>query len=196
MFEEHYFNSVNYTDYLSRGDRYVQLANEVIGLTDSLGLPRDSVLDFGCAVGHLLGGLKSKVFDLYGCDISVWAREQAWAKGYLVADSPEYDKKHDIVFSLDVFEHMEEEELTHFFDNIDTKVVIFRIPVCAQDNEDYVLEVSRKDPTHKIRWTKDRWRSQFISWGFKPLDLNLHTIYNSEGVYSGIAINYDKLLDK
>lgn len=192
-YDSDYFNSVNYTDYLYRGDRYVKLANEVMGLVDNLELPKDRVLDFGCAVGHLLGGLKEHVPYLYGTDISEWARDQATAKGLPVAATPYFDMEHDIVFSLDVFEHMPLEELQDFMENIDTKAIVFRVPVTAVSGGDYVLEVSRRDPTHNIRWTKEEWRKFFVYFGFDCLNLNLHTIYNSDGVYSGIAINYAKL---
>ena len=62
------------------------------------------------------------------------------------------------------------------------------MPVCANEGEDYVLNVSRVDPTHVIRWTKNQWRKLFENLGYFPLDLNLSTIYNSPGVYTGIAI--------
>lgn len=192
-FDSDYFNSVNYTDYLYRGDRYVKLADEVMDLVDTLELPKSVTLDFGCAVGHLLTGLQPHCDYLYGSDISEWARTQAQSKNLPVTSKPYYDMQHDLVFSLDVFEHMSMDQLQDFFENIDAKVIIFRVPVAAVSGGDYVLEVSRRDPTHNIRWTKDEWRKFFLYFGYDSLNLNLHTIYNSEGVYSGIAIRYDKL---
>lgn len=193
MFDSDYFNSVNYTDYLMRGDRYKKLADETLDLLQRLSLPHDVVLDFGCAVGHLLNGLIDECGTVYGTDISEWALGQCREKNLPVKNTPYFDILHDVVYSLDVFEHMEPDELNDFMEKIQTKAMIFRIPVSAEMGKDYVLEVSRRDPTHIIRWDKETWRSYFYQWGFECVDLNLHTIYNSEGVYSGLAINYDKL---
>ena len=193
MYDSDYFNSVNYTDYLYRGDRYVRLADETLDLCDQLSLPRGYTLDFGCAVGHLLGGLQGRVDALYGTDISEWAVDECRKKNLPVRSDPYFDVPHDLVYSLDVFEHMSHSALQYFMENIDTKVIIFRVPVCKNQGEDYVLEVSRRDPTHNIRWTEGQWYDMFKKYGFHTIALNLHTIYCSEGVYSGIAINYEKL---
>jgi len=54
-----------------------------------------------------------------------------------------------------------------------------------------VLECSRVDPTHVVRWTKAMWREFFRTFGLLNVELNLSTIYNSEGVYSGLALRHD-----
>ncbi len=95
------------------------------------------------------------------------------------------------MFGLDVFEHMNFEDLEAFFKNIKTRAIVFRIPVCANYGEDYVLECSRVDPTHVIRWTKSMWTEFFRTFGFISVELNLATIYNSEGVYSGLALRHE-----
>lgn len=193
MFDSDYFHSVNYTDYMMRGDRYRKLADETLDLLERLSLPHEIVLDFGCAVGHLLSRLDERVDQAYGTDISEWALNQCRQKNLLVLHEPMEDVVHDVIYSLDVFEHMEPDDLNEFMEKTQAKVIIFRIPVSEQMGKDYVLEVSRRDPTHIIRWDKETWRSYFYQWGFECMDLNLHTIYNSDGVYSGLAINYDKL---
>jgi 2-polyprenyl-3-methyl-5-hydroxy-6-metoxy-1,4-benzoquinol methylase len=188
MFSEEYYKSNNYTDYLARGDRYQKLANETLDLLDQLSLPHKIVCDFGCAVGHLLPALDKRSTYSYGTDISEYALDVCKEKKLNVRLEPKWDMNHDLVYSLDVFEHMQVEELNEFFDKIKSNVIIFRMPVCAREGGDYVLEVSRRDPTHTIRWTKEQWSDYFKRYGYHCLELNLHTIYNSEGVYSGLAI--------
>jgi hypothetical protein len=89
---------------------------------------------------------------------------------------------------MDVFEHMPIDQLDLFFNLIKAETIVFRMPVPAAEGEDYFLDVSRADPTHLIKWTKDEWREFFVENNYIPLDLNLSTVYNSTGVYTGLAI--------
>jgi SAM-dependent methyltransferase len=191
MFDKQYYESNNYTNYLDRQDRYIRLAKEVCEFLEKMDLLKGTVLDFGCAVGFLLKGLEKRVEECYGVDISEWALEQARARGHNVSTQVNWNLDHDVVFGLDVFEHMTEEDLDHFFQKIKTKSIVFRMPICANEGEDYVLECSRVDPTHIICWTKQQWIDYFRNHGFLNVDLNLSTIYNSEGVYSGLALRHD-----
>lgn len=189
-FGEDYYKTVNYLDYLNRGGRYDQLADEIMDTLKTLGLSDGPILDFGCAVGHLLASLKKMGYNTaYGVDISEWALEQATLKGLEVLSEIPRGMTHGVTFSLDVFEHMDEQQLSSAMRELETRAIVFRVPVCANRGEDYVLECSRQDPTHQIRWTKNQWRDFFVEYGYVTLDLNLHTIYNSEGVFSGIAID-------
>lgn len=191
MFDKEYYESNNYTNYLDRQDRYIRLAEEVGDFLGKMNLLQEPVLDFGCAVGFLLKGLESKVDDRYGVDISEWALEKARERGHDARKEVDWSKNHGVVFGLDVFEHMSFNDLKDFFEKIKTKVIVFRIPVCANPGEDYVLECSRADPTHNICWTRELWTEWFRSYGFLCIELNLSTIYNSEGVYSALAIRHD-----
>lgn len=191
MFDKKYYESNNYTNYLDRQDRYVRLAEEISDFLSKMNLLQEPVLDFGCAVGFLLKGLEERNIDCYGVDISEWALEQARKRGHDVSTQVNWDLDHGVVFGLDVFEHMTEDDLNHFFQKIKTKCIVFRMPICANEGEDYVLECSRVDPTHVICWTKQQWIDYFRNHGFLNIDLNLSTIYNSEGVYSGLALRHD-----
>lgn len=189
-YDEDYFKTVNYLDYLNRGGRYDQLADEIMSQLAVLNLNSGPILDFGCAVGHLLSALQKIDYnDCYGVDISDWALEQAKSKGLNVGKKIADGTRHGIVFALDVFEHLDEKTLSFVMHQILTRTLVFRVPICANTGEDYVLECSRADPTHVIRWTKSEWKQFFIDQRYIPIDLNLHTIYNSPGVYSGIAID-------
>lgn len=193
-FDKNYFTSINYVDYLERGYRYDKLINELLDLLQKLNLfdindKSKYILDFGCAVGHVLTALERRnIPKVYGVDISDWALEYAYEHGLAVQKSVSWHIHHKLVLALDVFEHMLLDDLKNFFEQIKTDVIIFRIPICKNSGEDYVLQVSRNDPTHLIRWTKDEWKTFFKVHGYFPIDLNLYTMYNSEGVYTGLAI--------
>ena len=188
IFDREYYESNNYTNYLARQDRYIRLAKEVCEFMGKMNLMNSPVLDFGCAVGFLLKGLEQHVDYCYGADISEWARNEANARGLDVREEPDWKLNHGVVFALDVFEHMKPYVLHDFFYNIRTDVIVFRMPICAKSGEDYVLECSKVDPTHVIRWTKKEWQEYFKSWGYTTIYLNLSTFYNSDGVYAGMAI--------
>ena len=189
MFDEDYFKSVNYVDYLNRSDRYDRLADEIMSHLKVHNLDRGPILDFGCAVGFLLESLTKLGYrDVYGSDISEWALERAKEKNLTVYEKPCYGTTHGIVFALDVLEHMCVPEMLDFLEEIRTKAIVFRIPIRREQDHDYFLECSRADPTHHICFSKNDWKKVFEEKGYLCLDLNLHTIYNSEGVYSGIAI--------
>ena len=193
LYDKSYYETNNYTDYLHRGDRYIKLADETIELVEKIRLPHYKILDYGCAVGFLMKGLERHAEKLYGCDISPWATEICRRKGYKVTKRPNFTLNYDLVYYLDVLEHMRLSEVRATLSRVKTKAFIFRIPIAKNEGEDYYYECSRKDPTHVIRWTREQWRDLFQSYNYKCLMLDLHTIYNSDGVYSGIAINYDKL---
>jgi SAM-dependent methyltransferase len=188
IFDEDYYKSNNYSDYLQREDRYVKLAKEITDALDAFNLNLGPVLDFGCAVGFLINGLQKTGHTVDGVDISTYSVNTCLEKGYNVNLSPDYTKQYGTVYALDVLEHMPIDELNDFLDNIKTEIMVFRVPICAREGENYVLEVSRKDPSHIICWTRDQWKRALESKGYTCIDLNLSTIYTSEGVYAGIAI--------
>jgi hypothetical protein len=190
VFDENYFKSVNYVDYLSRSERYDKLADEIMTHLKVHDLDRGPILDFGCAVGMLVESLNKKGYkDVYGSDISEWALDQAKSRGLNVTNEPCYGTHHGVVFALDVLEHMSVKELDDFLSSIRTKTLVFRIPIRREQDDDYYLECSRADPTHIICLSKREWKTYLEEKGYFCLDLNLHTIYNSTGVYSGIALS-------
>jgi hypothetical protein len=189
MYDSNYYESVNYTDYLERGDRYKNLAKEVMTFLRKMDMDHVPILDFGCAVGFLLEALKEMKYETsYGVEISEWAKNECHKKDLDIRDDIIDDYSHGVTFILDVLEHMKVDEIHSLFDRLVTNVIVFRIPVCKNEGEDYVLECSRRDPTHNIRWTKEQWKTFFEQRGYNVHKLNLHTIYNSEGVYSGLAV--------
>jgi SAM-dependent methyltransferase len=189
-FDKTYYETNNYTNYLERGDRYQQTAAELLAHLKTMNLDHGPFLDFGCAVGFLLQGLKNLRPDaeMYGVDISEYAREVCKEKELTALPEVDFTKNHGVIFAMDVFEHMPIDQLDLFFNLIKAETIVFRMPVPAAEGEDYFLDVSRADPTHLIKWTKDEWREFFVENNYIPLDLNLSTVYNSTGVYTGLAI--------
>mgnify|MGYP003120454552 FL=1 len=189
LFGEDYYKTVNYVDFLQRKGRYVKLAEDIDSLLEKLNLNNGPVLDFGCAVGFVVEAMEDRGYeDVCGVDISEWAVSQCKEKGLNVTTEVDYDTDWGLTFCLDVLEHMTIEEVGDFLDNLKTEVIVFRVPVCAEEGEDYVLECSRRDPTHTIRWTPEQWTELMEYHGYVVLSMNLPTIYSSEGVFAGLAI--------
>ena len=94
------------------------------------------------------------------------------------------------VILLDVLEHIDGEELRRIMVLLKKypvlKGVIFRVPVCNREGENFVLEESRRDKTHVQCHTKNWWKEMFETFGYKFKPLNLRTIYDSEGVLAGV----------
>ena len=127
--------------------------------------------------------------DVRGVDISEWAIDQCKQKGLDCSQKVDYNEHWGLTFCLDVLEHMSEEEVDEFLDQLISDAIVFRVPVCANEGEDYVLECSRKDPTHQIRWTAEQWIEKMEYNGYLVLSMNLPTIYSSDGVFAGLAIS-------
>lgn len=189
IYDENYYKSANYVAYLDRGEKYEKTAREIEQLLACLKLNVKPYLDYGCAVGHLVKGFNSiGVEAIEGYDISKWAVNEAVSRGVRAFNSLEENKHYGVAFFLDVLEHIPEEEMEQIFANLSMNCFVFRIPVTKDVGGDYVLECSRKDPTHLIRWTKAQWNSFFFKFGYSTISLDLNTIYDTEGVYCGVGI--------
>lgn len=199
-YTEEYYRTSNYSDYAERGERYYKLARETTNLLDQLGLVnKDSfITDFGCATGHLLTGLKELGYqDVDGVEISEWARKECSGKRLHVFSSLDDWKTDsifasDVVYALDVLEHMNDEDAAKFFEKTrKDHCLIVRIPVASVAGNPFHLEVSRKDPTHINCKTARGWE-HFIRehryYSSRILRLNLSTIYDSKGVFSALVI--------
>lgn len=179
-----YFQSANYTGYLERGDRYQRTACEIIDILRKLGrLQKGSrIVDYGCATGMLIEGLKSEGYGaIVGVDISKWAREQAALRGLVVRASAREIGRADVLIALDVLEHMEDSAIAEVFHVLTPDTFLARIPV-STDGHDFHLAVSRQDPTHINCKTKARWEAMFRELSYSTTRLHLFSIYDSPGV--------------
>lgn len=184
MYDENYYKTGNYIDYMQSNKKKMYLTGaDIIEAIE----PKGMVLDFGCSVGHLVEYFSSQGYDARGVDISDWAVEQAKEKGLNVSKTLDISMEYDIVTALDVFEHMEIDDLSELLANLKTNTIVFRVPICLDGEDDYHLEVSRNDPTHIIRWTRDQWEFLFMFHGYSCTDLNMENIYCGPGGYSAIS---------
>ena len=191
LYDEEYFTSINYSDYLSRYDRYKNLAKETSGLLSEISLinKNSNILDYGCAVGFLLRAYKELDYkNLYGYDISDWAKIEAKDSNVNLIDNIK-DINFDVTFCLDVIEHMTDLEIDKWLSNFNTRALIIRVPVANTTGGDYHLKVSRQDPTHVNCKTKEEWKTLLKGYGFiNFLNLNLLTIYDTKGVWCTICL--------
>lgn len=187
-YDKSYYESNNYSNYMNRAGRYMKTAAELTALLSALSLIKKEtrILDYGCAVGFLMEGLREMGFpNSVGIDVSDWAREEGRKRGNDIRSSLE-ELEHgpypEIVIALDVLEHMTIPEVSQLL-GLMPKALIVRIPTSMDDGKTFHLEVSRRDPTHITCMTKEQWIQVFKDHGYKTfLELNLYTIYDSPGV--------------
>lgn len=144
-------------------------------------------MDFGCAVGFLVKHLTLNNLCI-GYDISDWAID--YGKNVLNIDpltnsyQKVIEKEYDTVLFLDVLEHIRLQEVHQILGDLKSKSIIVRIPVPEHDNGDFLLDVSKNDPTHITKLSKQSWINVFKKHYYncvKPLDLN--HIWDSPGVF-------------
>lgn len=192
QYDEEYFTTSNYSNYLERRERYISLAREIVELLSQIGAVSqdDVILDYGCAVGFLMEGIRDMGYHkVYGYDVSEWAISQARDKGLTVVDEL---GACDVLMSLDVFEHMEDDQIRAVLDDCDADVLVGRIPCADTNQSDFYLEISRQDDTHINCKDKRGWLELLASQGYNTvLPLHLYTIYDSTGVMSFVAFHKD-----
>lgn len=192
--EDYYLNSKksNYTDYLSKD--FKGLSKDI-----SKYIEMNSVtLDFGCATGGLVYELNNLGYKTIGTDISYWAINTGRKKYLLDKDILQHhnitlleNKYIDNMIVLDVFEHIEEEEIKELLSICSIRNMIVRIPVSIIEGEDYYLDVSKKDITHKKAHTKKWWQNLFFFFGYNVKNIiNEKYIYDSMGVLCVKIIKY------
>lgn len=124
-----------------------------------------TVLDVGCAMGYLVAALRDKGVQAYGIDISEYAIErvrsdiQPYCK-VCSALSPfpvDFPKKYDMVVSVEVAEHLPEEDAVPFVQSL-----------CGYS--DLILFSSTPDDTsektHINVHTPEYWAKRFADFGF------------------------------
>ena len=197
-YNENYYKSLNYTDYLSRETKYEKTAeelDELLGKFFSYDTRKNmGILDYGGAVGFLCQGFKRLGYiDVVNCELSDWAREESKKKN-IESVAPEYCFDYpthwDLITALDVFEHMTDRQIETLLLRCDTQFLVVRIPCAEGIGKTFHLEVSKKDPTHINIKSASEWET-FIKrvGGFNAvLPLRLKTIYDSPGVFCALFI--------
>lgn len=182
---EGYYKTGNYTDYLERGPRYERMADELVSFLRSVGLlqPATRLTDFGCGVGLLASALQTHGCNVTGFDASPWASRQAAQRGVPMLDTYQ---PCDGLIALDVFEHMSDAGVSVALHTFQPHFLIVRIPVASAPGQPFHLSISRRDPTHINCKTAQEWQEFFSAAHYHTLLLNLHTIYNSTGVFCAL----------
>lgn len=180
----------NYTDY--RKKRYADLAKTLVA---RLGLTAETkILDFGCATGCLLKELElCGIVNAVGTDISHWAISQGRQMfGFDKERLQHYnlhllEQEFDVVFFLDVLEHMPPGDIQDTMRLVSADTLVVRLPVSANEGEDFVLDVSKNDKTHIQIHPKCWWGALLLDYGFETSDIfDESPIYESEGVLARV----------
>lgn len=196
FFTEEYYNSINYSDYTLRKQKYKSTAEDIVKYFFNKSVKDGhkeeySILDYGCAIGMLLDGIRDKIphASLAGYDISQWAIDNPVSDGLSLTNDPSILlKSHNLTIALDVFEHMFDVDLVGLLDQLNTHKLLVRIPVkCNSDQtNDFHLEVSRRDRSHVNCKTKGEWIDFIEDQGYQYISsLNLPTIYDAKGCFCG-----------
>jgi SAM-dependent methyltransferase len=185
-FIEKYYSERNYTNYLDRKGRYVQMARELDEVFQKVEIVnhKSKILDFGCAVGFLVSAMDEIGYSsVYGYDISEWAVGVAKSNGCRILNQVR-SQSFDLVFFLDVLEHMTDEQIRKEFSRNKFSSCIVRIPCADEGETNFHLEASKKDETHINCKSASGWMNLFKSLGYnKFIRLNLNTIYDSRGCF-------------
>ncbi len=160
---EHYdvgVEKVNYADSVYTKDFLTHIADRIVE-----DIHPASVLDAGCAMGHLVAALRDRGVNAYGIDISEYAishvREDIrpyCSVGSLTEPLPQSLPRHyDLVISIEVLEHLYPEDGEKAIKNICslTDRVIF-----SSSPDDF------SDPTHVNVRQREYWARLFAEEGF------------------------------
>jgi SAM-dependent methyltransferase len=190
-FDEQYYKTNNYANYLSKKERYLRTAEEIYQTFNKFSMldTESTILDYGCGVGFLIAGFEKIGFNnVYGYDISEWASAKALEFGHKLISKPE--GFYDLGIFLDVLEHMTDEQIDTTFLKLEFNKVLVRIPCSVPtDPKQFFLDVSRQDDTHINCKTPSDWIECFRKMGYKVhMELNMATIYNSDGCFCSLFI--------
>jgi SAM-dependent methyltransferase len=150
----------------------------VMACIDYLGMERGcSVLDFGCAKGYYVKAFRMLERHAWGCDISKYAlsKSDVSVRPFLKLCTEEepfpFTKTFDYVLAKDVLEHMGEESVSVFLEQLKRGVSpeLFVVVPLAKDGC-YIVPQNEKDVTHIIRKTSEGWREIFSSSGWEVVD--------------------------
>ena len=154
-----------------------------------------TVIEFGCAMGYLVSALRGKGVEAYGIDVSEYAisRVKDEIKPYCRAMSaleplPEdFPKTYDLAVTIEVAEHLYEEEAVPFIRNM----------CCYSNNIVFSSSIDDfQDETHYNVQQPEYWAKKFAEFGFYR-DLNKAPDYISPQavIYSKKSIGMERVVE-
>ena len=174
---------VNYRDAASIKAFLTSVADHIVSE-----LHPKTVLDTGCATGHLVAALRDRGVEAYGIDISEYAISQVredirpfCAVGSLTEPVPDFFPEHfDLITNIEVIEHLYADEGEKAIRNLSTLTdqVLF-----SSSPDDF------EEPTHLNVQQREYWARVFAKYGFYD-NLLYRPLYLSE-----YAVLYKKLDD-
>lgn len=181
----------NYQDYTKK--KYWLLCEELIELFSID--KQDKLVDRWCATWNLVKEFVERWYtNIKWSDISTWAIQYAkenWLSDYVENYNKELlSENNDYIIINDVLEHLTENELNDLLIRCNGNIIL-RVPVCANEWEDYVLECSRVDRTHIIRRTKEQWINKFKEYWYNIGEIFGKQIYTSEWVLAVILTKWE-----
>lgn len=144
---------VNYIDSEYTKDFLTKVAKQIVE-----DLQPKVVLDAGCAMGHLVAALRDLGVEAYGIDISQYAIEHVredirpfCAAQSLTEPFPEtFPKKFDLILSIEVLEHLYEEDCEKAIANLCSHTDSFILSSTADDTEE-ITHLNVRQPEY---WAK------------------------------------------
>ena len=143
-------------------------------------LPKQKILDFGCAKGFTVKGLRLLGYKAYGVDVSQYAYNEMDAKTgkWCGVIEPQEalvcaEGGYDWILCKDILEHIPYEKIDKQLEVLYNggKKVMAMIPL--GDGEKYVIDSYELDKSHFIRENIEWWGKKFEDAGFR-IDLATH----------------------
>ena len=133
-------------------------------------MPEQRILDFGCAKGYVVHGLRLLGYDAHGVDVSKYAISQApkEVNGYVTTIEPfeEISTDYDWVICKDILEHLPYESVDDQLQLLADCTTNLVAMVPLGDGQKYYIEAYEHDVTHIIREDLKWWEDRFFRNGF------------------------------
>jgi len=138
----------------------------------------DRILDFGCAKGFIVLGLRMLGYEAYGVDVSKYAISQApkEVNGFVNHIEPFEDLSGifgavDWVLCKDILEHLPYEKIDEQLQILAGSTQHLMAMVPLGDGTKYYIEAYENDVTHIIREDLKWWEDKFFKNGFNITEM-------------------------
>lgn len=138
------------------------------------------ILEVGCGLGPRVYAMNQIGLMCDGIEKSQYAVDRTMVSPMItqgdITQSQRESKVYDLIIAYDILEHIEESQLELAIDNLiklSKQYILVSVPVIGDPN----LE---RDPTHKIKQTKEWWIEQFTSRNCKLIKTPEHFLYHPQ----------------